>query len=77
MLLFYIIGNKRELNISIPDIIYLMDKHRFIKLAGSQEKLAELLEITQAAISQWKAVPLARIWQLKLLRPEWFTKEKS
>jgi predicted XRE-type DNA-binding protein len=74
MLLFYIIGNGRELNISIPDIIYLMDKHRFIKLAGSQSELAKLLGIKQPAISQWKAVPLARIWQLKLLKPEWFDK---
>ena len=55
-------------------IIWLMDKHKFIALAGSQEKLAELLEISQAAVSQWKFVPKARIWQLKLLKPEWFDK---
>jgi hypothetical protein len=54
--------------------MWLMNKEKFIALAGSQEKLAELLEISQAAVSQWKAVPIARIWQLKLLKPEWFDK---
>jgi len=51
-----------------------MDKHKFIALAGSQSELAKLLEISQAAVSKWKAVPKARIWQLKLLKPEWFDK---
>ena len=49
-----------------------MSKEHFIRLAGSQRKLAELLGIKQPAIAQWKTVPKARIWQLKLLRPEWF-----
>ena len=49
-----------------------MDKEHFIKLAGSQRELGKLLGISQAAISQWVTVPEARIWQLKLLRPEWF-----
>ena len=49
-----------------------MEKHKFIALAGSQDELAKLLGISQAAVSQWKAVPIARIWQLKLLRPDWF-----
>jgi hypothetical protein len=49
-----------------------MDKNKFIALAGSQTELANLLGISQAAISQWKFVPKARIWQLKLLRPDWF-----
>lgn len=53
-----------------------MNKHEFIKLAGSQRELAKLLGISQPAVSAWKTVPQARIWQLKLLRPEWFsTKE--
>jgi predicted transcriptional regulator len=54
-----------------------MDKHKFIALAGSQDELAKLLGISQAAVSQWKTVPKARVWQLQLLKPEWFTKEKS
>jgi predicted transcriptional regulator len=50
-----------------------MDKQKFISLAGSQQALADLLEISQAAVSKWKTVPKARIWQLKVLRPSWFT----
>lgn len=53
-------------------IIKPMTKEQLIKLAGSQRKLADLLEISQPAVSAWKEVPKARIWQLKLLRPEWF-----
>jgi predicted transcriptional regulator len=49
-----------------------MEKQQLIKLAGSQSDLAKLLGISQAAVSQWKKVPQARIWQLKLLKPEWF-----
>jgi predicted transcriptional regulator len=49
-----------------------MDKQKFIALAGSQTDLAKLLGISQAAISQWVKVPQARIWQIKLLKPEWF-----
>lgn len=43
-----------------------------IKLAGSKNKLAQLLGITRMAVSQWKTIPEKRIWQLKVLRPEWF-----
>jgi len=49
-----------------------MSKEHFIHLAGSQRALADLLGISQAAVAQWKDVPKARIWQLQLLRPEWF-----
>jgi predicted transcriptional regulator len=50
-----------------------MEKSHAIKLAGSQRELAKLLGISQAAVSQWKAkVPPARVWQLKVLKPEWF-----
>ena len=58
-------------------IIKAMNKHEFIKLAGSQRELAKLLGISQPAVSAWKQVPQARIWQLKLLRPEWFNEEKK
>ena len=45
-----------------------------IKLAGSGVQLAKLLGITQAAVAQWgEQLPKARVWQLKLLKPEWFT----
>jgi hypothetical protein len=72
MLLFYNDGNRWELDISVPDIICPMDKHKFIALAGSQSELARILGIKQPSVAQWKTVPQARIWQLKLLRPEWF-----
>ncbi len=44
-----------------------------IALAGSASELAELLDITPSAISQWKdEVPQPRYWQLRVLRPKWF-----
>jgi predicted transcriptional regulator len=49
-----------------------MNKQDFIKLAGSQSELAKLLGISQPAVAAWVEVPQARIWQLKVLRPEWF-----
>jgi predicted transcriptional regulator len=49
-----------------------MNKDKFIALAGSQLELAKMLGISQAAVSQWKTVPKQRIWQLKVLRPDWF-----
>jgi len=54
------------------DIIKLMDKNKFIALAGSQNELAKLLGISQAAVSQWKTVPTGRLYQLMILRPDWF-----
>ena len=50
-----------------------MTKQDLIKLAGSQNKLAQLIGVSQAAVSQWKEVPQSRIWQLKLLKPKWFS----
>jgi DNA-binding transcriptional regulator YdaS (Cro superfamily) len=49
-----------------------MTKEQAITLAGSQAKLAALLEISDAAVSQWETIPEKRIWQLKVLRPGWF-----
>lgn len=44
-----------------------------IQLAGSAKALAELLEITPSAISQWGAdMPQSRVWQLRVIRPRWF-----
>jgi len=54
-----------------------MEKDRVIALAGSQTELARILGIHQSAVSQWKAVPQARIWQLMALRPDWFLKGKT
>ena len=54
-------------------IIHGMTKEQAIKLAGSQVELALMLGISQAAVSQWGSkVPEMRVWQLKVLKPEWF-----
>jgi predicted transcriptional regulator len=50
-----------------------MTKQELIEKATSRKALAELLGISLSAISQWKKVPQARLWQLKDLRPEWFS----
>jgi DNA-binding transcriptional regulator YdaS (Cro superfamily) len=52
-----------------------MTKEQLIKLAGSQSELARLLGISKPAVCQWKVVPQARVWQLTLLRPNWFLTE--
>lgn len=49
-----------------------------IKAAGSPKALAEILQITPSAISQWgEDVPESRVWQLRVLRPAWFKDEKA
>jgi hypothetical protein len=55
-----------------------MDKTTAIRLAGSVQALADLLGVTRPAIYQWKLeVPEMRVYQLKTLRPEWFTGESG
>jgi DNA-binding transcriptional regulator YdaS (Cro superfamily) len=50
-----------------------MKKEQAIKLAGSQSELAKLLNISQPAVSMWgENVPKMRVWQLLVLKPEWF-----
>ena len=47
-----------------------------IEKAGSAAALAKLLGITPGAVSQWgENVPEARVWQLQVLRPEWFSEQ--
>ena len=49
-----------------------------IEKAGSQALLAELLGVTSSAITQWgEAMPQARVWQLRLIKPEWFDDQAS
>ena len=50
----------------------MITKEEAIRFAGSQTELAKILGISQAAISQWKTIPKARIWQMQFLHPEWF-----
>jgi len=50
----------------------MLTKEQAIQLAGSQAKLARLLGISRGAVWLWQVIPQSRIWQLKVLRPEWF-----
>jgi hypothetical protein len=49
-----------------------MDKQKAITLAGSQSELARILGITRAAVHNWKMIPTGRLYQLMVLKPEWF-----
>ena len=54
-----------------------MKKTQAIELAGTAFALAKMLGIQRQAVSQWgDEIPQARLWQLKVLRPEWFKKSK-
>jgi hypothetical protein len=54
--------------------LQVMKKQDAIRWAGgSPSQLAAIFEITPSAVSQWgKALPQARVWQLRVLRPLWF-----
>ena len=54
-----------------------MTKQQAIELMGSVKALATLLGVSPSAVSQWKELPESRIWQLQILRPEWFRKIKQ
>jgi predicted transcriptional regulator len=49
-----------------------MSKEDAILKAGSQAALARLLGVTRGAVSQWKRMPNGRLYQLMVIRPEWF-----
>jgi hypothetical protein len=51
-----------------------MKTQEAIDLAGSTANLAKIFGISSAAIYQWgNELPQGRVWQLKCIRPEWFT----
>ena len=50
----------------------MLTKEQAIKLAGSQANLARLLGVSRAAVWQWQTIPRGRVYQLMVLRPEWF-----
>ncbi len=54
-----------------------MTKEQATKLAGSQSELARILGISRAAVSQWREMPQGRVWQLKVVRPQWFSTEET
>jgi DNA-binding transcriptional regulator YdaS (Cro superfamily) len=49
-----------------------MTKDDAIKRAGSQSNLARLLGISRGAVNQWTTIPKGRLYQLMVLKPEWF-----
>jgi hypothetical protein len=49
-----------------------MDKQKAITLAGTQSALARILGSTRAAVHNWKTIPTGRLYQLMVLRPDWF-----
>jgi hypothetical protein len=56
-------------------IILCMDKSEAIKRAGSGAELARLLGIKRQAVDNWpNQIPPMRVYQLKVLRPQWFRK---
>jgi len=55
-----------------------MKTQQAIDLAKGSKNLADLLGVTQSAVSQWgENIPDRRVWQLKVLRPSWFRKDKQ
>lgn len=49
-----------------------------IELAGGTTALADIVGITPGAVSQWgEDLPEGRVWQLKVLRPEWFRERRN
>ena len=54
-----------------------MDKERALELAGGVTALAKILGIAKSSVSAWVEIPQARIWQLKVIRPQWFRKQKQ
>lgn len=51
-----------------------MKKAEAIKLAGTAQAIADLLDITPSAVSQWPDdIPELRVYQIKALKPEWFS----
>ena len=49
-----------------------MTTEQAVELAGSKAALARLLGVTRGAVWQWKELPEGRMYQLMVLRPEWF-----
>jgi len=55
-----------------------MKKADAIKLAGSAIKLAKVLGITKGAVSHWgEDIPKGREYELRYIKPEWFTPQKE
>jgi DNA-binding transcriptional regulator YdaS (Cro superfamily) len=51
-----------------------MTKQEAIEKAGSQSALARLLGVSRSAVWQWQTIPSGRLYQLMVVRPDWFDK---
>ena len=50
-----------------------MKKELAIKKAGTPSNLAKILGVTRQSVNSWgEFLPEARVWQLKVIHPEWF-----
>lgn len=55
-----------------------MNTQTAIQLAGSKAKLARLLGVSRAAVTQYHAVlPAKRIDRLRQAHPEWFVEQQN
>lgn len=54
-----------------------MTKAEAVQLAGSVTALAKVFGISRSAVAQWDAIPEGRLYQLQVVRPEWFGKAKK
>lgn len=51
-----------------------MKKQDAVDKAGGVNALAEVFGISPSAVSQWTdELPEGRVWQLRVIRPTWFT----
>lgn len=51
-----------------------MTTEQAVKLAGSKAALGRILGVTRGAVSQWVQLPQGRLYQLMVIKPEWFVK---
>ena len=49
-----------------------MTTEQAVKLAGSKAALGRILGVTRGAVSQWVQLPQGRLYQLMVIKPEWF-----
>lgn len=49
-----------------------MKKEFAIKKAGTASNLAKILGVTRQSVNSWgDFLPESRVWQLKVIRPDW------
>ena len=68
----FFIGTNPSLWLVDVEYTVRMTKEEAIKLAGSQAELARILGVTRGAVNQWVRMPKGRVYQLMVIKPEWF-----